>query len=183
MQSVLFWTTYLFAPVLRELEEMLSFTVKQYKVCNLNTCADNFFPISNLINYPTAVEEIHPCRPNPCGPNSECREFNGHAVCSCIQGYLSAPPTCRPECNVNSDCDKNEACSNQKCINPCLGTCGIGAICEVINHYPFCKCPPRYTGNPSTRCSIIRKSQNYVLVFGWFKMWKIFFLVFLSPFP
>lgn len=113
--------------------------------------------IDNFINYSTAIEEVHPCRPNPCGPNSECRESNGHAVCSCVRGYLGIPPTCHPECNVNSDCDKNEACSNQKCINPCPGACGVGAICEVINHYPFCKCPPRYTGNPSTRCSIIRK--------------------------
>lgn len=102
-----------------------------------------------------AVEELHPCRPSPCGPSSECREINGHAVCTCVPGYLGTPPSCRPECNVNSDCNLNEACSNQKCRNPCIGTCGVGALCDVINHYPNCKCPPRYTGDPFARCTPI----------------------------
>ena len=98
-----------------------------------------------------------PCRPSPCGPNSQCREVNGQAVCSCVPGYLGSPPNCRPECVTSSECNQNEACSNQKCRNPCPGTCGVGAKCEVINHNPICSCPPRYTGDPFIRCSPIRK--------------------------
>lgn len=167
MQFVQFWTIYLYALVLLVPAEMLSFIAKQYKVCHLHLylCQLIFSSKSNFIDHLLVVEDIHPCHPNPCGQNSECRESNGHAVCSCVQGYLGAPPTCHPECNVNSDCDKNEACSNQKCNNPCLGACGVSAICEVINHYPFCKCPPRYTGNPSTRCSLIRKFQIFISVY------------------
>ncbi|KAG8227100.1 hypothetical protein J437_LFUL007437 [Ladona fulva] len=93
-----------------------------------------------------------PCHPSPCGPNSQCREINGQAVCSCVPGYIGSPPTCRPECVVSSECNQNEACSNQKCRNPCPGTCGVGAKCEVINHNPICSCPPRYTGDPFLRC-------------------------------
>ncbi|XP_046389831.1 neurogenic locus notch homolog protein 1-like [Ischnura elegans] len=96
-----------------------------------------------------------PCQPSPCGPNSQCREVNNQAVCSCVAGYVGSPPTCRPECVVNSDCSQNEACSNQKCRNPCPGTCGVGARCEVINHNPICSCPARYTGDPFVRCSPI----------------------------
>ncbi|XP_046391541.1 neurogenic locus notch homolog protein 1-like [Ischnura elegans] len=102
-----------------------------------------------------APVKTNPCNPSPCGPNSQCREINGQAVCSCVVGYIGSPPTCRPECVVNSDCALNEACSNQKCIDPCRGTCGIEAKCQVINHSPICSCPARYTGNPFTRCYII----------------------------
>lgn len=83
--------------------------------------------------------------------------MNGQAVCSCIVGYLGVPPSCRPECTVNSDCNSNKACSNQKCIDPCIGVCGVGAKCQVINHNPICSCIPSYTGNPFVRCYPKRK--------------------------
>jgi hypothetical protein len=105
-----------------------------------------------------APVDQNPCNPSPCGQNSQCREINGQAVCSCIPGYIGSPPTCRPECTVNSDCPQNEACSNQKCRNPCLGTCGISAKCTVVNHNPICSCPPRLTGDPFIRCQPISKS-------------------------
>lgn len=97
----------------------------------------------------------NPCHPSPCGPNSQCREINGQGVCSCIQGYIGSPPTCHPECVVNSECPQNQACSNQKCRDPCPGTCGINAKCSVINHNPICSCPPRYSGDPFVRCQPI----------------------------
>jgi hypothetical protein len=100
----------------------------------------------------------NPCNPSPCGPNSQCREFNGQAVCSCVPGYIGSPPTCRPECVVSSECPLNEACVNQKCIDPCPGTCGVGAHCQVVNHNPICSCPPRFTGDPFSRCLPIRKN-------------------------
>jgi hypothetical protein len=98
-----------------------------------------------------------PCQPSPCGPNSQCREINDQAVCSCVPGFIGSPPSCRPECITSSECGQNEACVNQKCRDPCPGTCGVGAKCNVINHNPICSCPPRYTGDPFSRCYPERK--------------------------
>lgn len=66
----------------------------------------------------TAVEYINPCNPSPCGLDNRCREYNGQAVCSCIKGFIGAPPLCRPEGVVSSECPPNEACINQKCRDP-----------------------------------------------------------------
>jgi hypothetical protein len=93
-----------------------------------------------------------PCNPTPCGPNSQCRRINEQAVCSCIPGYLDSPPNCRTECVISSDCPANMACNNQKCIDPCPGTCGIRAQCTVVNHNPICSCPIELTGDPFTQC-------------------------------
>ncbi|XP_046391540.1 neurogenic locus notch homolog protein 4-like [Ischnura elegans] len=93
-----------------------------------------------------------PCNPSPCGPNSQCRVLNNVAVCSCLPEYVGSPPSCRPECVVNSECNLNQACSNQKCRDPCPGTCGTGARCEVVNHNPICSCPSHMTGDPFVRC-------------------------------
>lgn len=109
------------------------------------------------------VTNVDPCYPSPCGPNSQCREINGQAVCSCVIGYLGVPPSCRPECTINSDCNLNEACTNQKCHDPCRGVCGIGAICRVYNHKPICSCPTGLTGNPFTSCHAIRKYEIITL--------------------
>lgn len=94
----------------------------------------------------------NPCHPSPCGPNSQCREINGQGVCSCVPGFIGSPPTCRPECVQNNECSLNQACFNQKCRDPCIGTCGIGAICTVVNHSPICICPERLDGDPFFRC-------------------------------
>lgn len=97
-------------------------------------------------------QDKNPCHPSPCGPNSQCREVNGQSVCSCVAGYIGMPPTCRPECITNAECLQNQACSNQKCVNPCIGACGVGAHCTVINHKPTCSCAIYNTGNPFVRC-------------------------------
>ncbi|KAG5895966.1 hypothetical protein JTB14_027966 [Gonioctena quinquepunctata] len=94
----------------------------------------------------------NPCIPSPCGSNSQCRDINGQAVCSCVPGFIGSPPTCRPECISSTECLMNEACVNQKCINPCPGTCGINAICRVVNHNPICSCSPGLSGDPFLRC-------------------------------
>lgn len=125
------------------------------------SCTD----VSTLICIFTAPIETHPCNPSPCGPNSQCREINNQAVCSCIAGYLGSPPACRPECTINSDCNPNEACFNQKCRDPCPGTCGVGAKCTVINHNPICSCPTAYTGDPFSRCFPTRKFSTYIVIF------------------
>lgn len=94
----------------------------------------------------------NPCRPSPCGPYSECREVNNHAVCSCQKNYIGTPPACRPECTVSSECPLDKACMHQKCVDPCPGTCGLNARCNVINHNPICSCSPGFTGDPFVRC-------------------------------
>lgn len=99
-----------------------------------------------------AKKPSNPCDPSPCGPNSECRVRSGHAVCSCHIGYLGAPPSCRPECVVTAECSPNKACINQKCSDPCPGSCGSDARCKVINHNPTCSCPPGFGGDPFIRC-------------------------------
>lgn len=75
-------------------------------------------------------------------------------MCKCIEGYNGSPPSCRPECVVSSDCSPATACVNQKCINPCLGSCGLNAECTVINHNPICSCRQGFTGNPFQACLI-----------------------------
>lgn len=97
----------------------------------------------------------NPCHPTPCGPNSQCRVYNKQAVCSCLFNYIGIPPVCRPECTINSDCPRHLSCINQKCVNSCLGACGIKAECQVVNHVPFCKCMPGYTGNAFVMCQIL----------------------------
>lgn len=96
-----------------------------------------------------------PCEPSPCGPDSTCREFNNQAICACLQGYIGNPPNCRPECVQSTDCPPSLACINRKCQDPCPGSCGQNALCNVINHNPICSCPPRYTGSPFTHCVVM----------------------------
>lgn len=98
------------------------------------------------------IERTKPCEPSPCGPNSICREFNEQASCTCLPGYFGIPPSCRPECLVNSDCEQSKACMNQRCQNPCDNTCGQNALCIVRNHNPICSCPVQYSGDPFVSC-------------------------------
>lgn len=93
-----------------------------------------------------------PCVPSPCGLNSQCRNIGGSPSCSCLPNYVGSPPNCRPECVVNQECASNLACINEKCRDPCPGSCGLGANCAVINHTPVCTCPEGYTGDPFSNC-------------------------------
>lgn len=109
----------------------------------------------------------HPCMKSPCGPYSQCRAVNGHAVCSCLAGYFGNPPNCHPECITSSDCPQDKSCVNQICSDPCPGTCGYNAQCRVVNHSPICSCYPGYYGDPFVRCAII-ESKNAVVAFSCF---------------
>lgn len=100
----------------------------------------------------TTPRPINVCQPSPCGPNSQCREMNGQAVCSCLPEYQGSPPVCRPECVVSSECAASKACINRKCADPCPGPCGLNTKCQTIHHSPICTCGPGYTGDPFSRC-------------------------------
>lgn len=104
---------------------------------------------------PEPLVPVNPCVPSPCGANSICRVHDERAVCSCVQGMLGAPPNCRPECVINSDCPTNRACIQQKCKDPCDGSCGFNAECHVRNHQPVCFCYNGYEGDPYAGCSPI----------------------------
>lgn len=101
---------------------------------------------------PTPPAVINPCLPSPCGPNSQCRDIGGNPSCSCLPNYFGNPPNCRPECTINSECSSDLACINERCKDPCPGSCGIQAICEVRNHNPSCSCPQGYDGDAFVSC-------------------------------
>lgn len=126
----------------------------------------------------------NPCHPSPCGPNSQCREINGQPVCSCVPNYIGAPPSCRPECTISSECPLNQACSNQRCVDPCIGSCGVNAECKVVNHNPICTCPINFSGDPFARCFKLRMyTICYVILFSYQYDWlvTIFFFCNLQP--
>ena len=110
---------------------------------------DSFF---KLAAEPVIVDPVvsQPCNPSPCGSYADCRPVNGQPICSCLPGYYGTP--CRPECVASSDCPSNKACVNQKCVDPCPGTCGSGANCVIKDHNPICSCPNGLTGDPFIRC-------------------------------
>lgn len=114
-----------------------------------------------MINFIDPVQ-ADPCNPSPCGPNSRCRQINSQAVCTCVDGFIGSPPSCRPECAVSSDCPKDRACSNQRCVNPCEGSCGLRAQCQVVNHNPICSCPDGLSGSPFSVCEVIRKISKFI---------------------
>ena len=114
-----------------------------------------------LVAVPT--ETLDPCNPSPCGSNALCIDRNQRAAaCQCITDYFGDPyVACRPECIVNSDCPSNKACQNNKCGDPCPGTCGINAACLVVSHIPTCMCIPGYIGDPFTECRL-KPLRKYV---------------------
>lgn len=95
------------------------------------------------------------CYPTPCGANSKCQVVGETPVCSCLPNYIGRAPNCRPECTINSECSRTLACVNQRCVDPCPGSCGSNAICTVNNHQPTCRCIDQYTGDPFSVCSPI----------------------------
>lgn len=121
-------------------------------------------PLFLLLLHTVSTVHIYletPCLPSPCGPHSHCREVNYHAVCSCVTNYFGAPPNCKPECVVSSECSADKACANQRCIDPCPGTCGLNARCQVVNHNAICSCDSGFIGDPFVRC--VSQPSKHVL--------------------
>lgn len=109
--------------------------------------------IDFILERPVIIEEPkNPCIPTPCGLFSECKPVNNRAVCSCLPNYFGQPPNCRPECVVNSECALTKACINQRCKDPCAGSCGVNAECRPVNHVPVCYCLAGFTGDPFSGC-------------------------------
>lgn len=53
---------------------------------------------------------------------------------------------------------------NQKCVDPCPGSCGLNTECAVINHTPSCRCALHYTGDPFQGCSPVQGKYHYLLL-------------------
>lgn len=148
--------------------EMHLLCVRQYEVStnthwigNIKTiCARNYVNIF-IFTLSAQDELIDVCNPSPCGLNSHCKVINNQPVCSCLSNYIGAPPNCKPECVVNSDCKTNRACVNNRCVNPCPRPCGSNSECKVINHSPVCSCRQGYTGDPFISCT--RKLRECLL--------------------
>ena len=105
------------------------------------------------------------CNPNPCGPSAIPKPRNGVCTCKCPSGLFGDPYLgCRPECVLNSDCNRLQACSNNKCVDPCPGTCGTNAECKVINHIPTCGCRKGFTGNAFEECTKPKRKHGYLTI-------------------
>lgn len=87
---------------------------------------------------------------------------------------MGSPPNCRPECTINPDCPSNRACMNEKCSDPCPGSCGFGAICNVIHHTPACSCPEDFTGDPFNSCQPLPPERKIFL--SQFREYILFYL-------
>lgn len=112
--------------------------ISVFKRCNFN-----FFSTATPV-------PVNPCNPSPCGPNAICHD---DGICECLPEYTGNPyESCRPECVISSECPRDKACIRNKCQNPCTGTCGQSANCDVINHIPVCSCPSDMIGDPFTLC-------------------------------
>ncbi|KAJ6647058.1 hypothetical protein Bhyg_02276, partial [Pseudolycoriella hygida] len=124
--------------------------------CVAGYTGDPFTGCTEIIRIQPTEQPSNPCNPSPCGANAVCKERNGAGSCSCIPDYFGDPYSgCRPECIQDSECDRTRACVNNKCVDPCIGVCGINAECRVQNHSPNCVCIPGFTGNPIGVCTQI----------------------------
>lgn len=74
--------------------------------------------------------------------------------------YGNPYEACQPECIINSDCSSNRACIRSKCQDPCPGTCGANAQCQVINHLSTCSCVTGFTGDPFRYCTPAPQSSE-----------------------
>ncbi len=152
--------------------------------------SNNDCPYDRYCDRPTA-QCIPVCQTRICGQLASCQAVNHNAVCSCLEGYTGNPReqcykcrnflfvylrrnreiTCFDStvagCRSNNDCPAKEACINGQCVNPCR--CGVGAVCEIRDHSPICKCPPGTVGNPLSGCTC-----NYYLL-DLFKLYKILY--------
>ncbi|KAF0298054.1 Neurogenic locus notch 3 [Amphibalanus amphitrite] len=124
------------------------------KACSNQKCIDPC-PGSCGANAEFTEAVTSPCTPSPCGPNAQCREHNGGAACTCLEGYQGSPPNCRPECVVSADCASHLACVGNKCRDPCDDQCGVNAECRVRSHVPICSCLSGFQGDPFQGCTAI----------------------------
>lgn len=73
---------------------------------------------------------------------------------------------------ISADCPQDKSCINNKCKDPCPGTCGINARCNIVNHNPICSCASGFTGDPFVRCT----PESKLTIFKTFILFSYLFL-------
>lgn len=53
---------------------------------------------------------------------------------------------------------------NQKCQDPCIGTCGFNAKCTTQNHQPICSCMEGYEGDPYASCDPRQSEYHFFFI-------------------
>lgn len=111
---------------------------------------------------------VNECLQNPCHPSAQCEDTIGSYKCICPTGVIGDPyktgcllPN---QCRRDEQCDSSLACMRGKCLNPCQSkSCGLNAMCSVINHRVTCYCEKGYLGNPldkNTGCFKVECVEN-----------------------
>ncbi|KAI5719789.1 hypothetical protein M8J76_014878 [Diaphorina citri] len=117
-----------------------------------------------------------------CGRDEECQcgekcdqgrcrvKCTGGVHSACPMGQIcSAGGVCQAGCRVHSDCPQDKSCIDGQCRDPCAKgspgdnlrpTCGVDALCRVVEHRPVCLCPDNYQGDPTDRCESYRCKQD-----------------------
>lgn len=130
------------------------------RICTYPECIINSDCTSNKACFNQKCR--NPCQ-DSCGINAICNVFNHKAVCSCPQNYIGSPyiqcmvqkDTVRPECVADQECTNDNACINERCLDPCKnsqGLCALNAECKVQNHRAVCSCKDGFTGNAHYSC-------------------------------
>lgn len=121
-----------------------------------------------LFHFMNLDEIIDPCQNGliVCGANSQCKDINGIAACSCLPGFNGSPPDCISGCVSSSECDTDRACINHTCVDPCTANngCGLNTNCTVLNHSPFCSCLEGFAGDPLGDCFPTQRKYNMIYV-------------------
>ncbi|XP_050739992.1 sushi, nidogen and EGF-like domain-containing protein 1 isoform X2 [Eriocheir sinensis] len=103
---------------------------------------------------------VNPCV-KACGENAYCDVRNARAVCSCPEHYQGDPYSrCYAECTSHDECGSTRACVRLRCVDPCIGACGIGADCKVSRHQAICSCPKTHTGDPFKSCRAFTREDH-----------------------
>ena len=114
-------------------------------------CQPGFIPLNGQ------CVDIDECaKPGSCHSSAICRNSPGSFTCSCPEGSVGDAKTsgckARGECSNNRDCPAASACREGRCVDPCIGQCGQGAVCDVVAQQAVCSCPARTVGNPRAEC-------------------------------
>ncbi|XP_046686941.1 aggrecan core protein-like isoform X3 [Homalodisca vitripennis] len=122
--------------------------VNNFSVCTMNSdCPEEKICSDHLCK--------DACK-DACGLNSVCKTVKHRAICSCNAGYVWKPFLgCHVEkmkCTRDSDCSSNSTCSNDECVDPCIGLCGNNTVCNVMNHRAACACKSEFIGDPFLEC-------------------------------
>ncbi|KAK0079478.1 hypothetical protein PV325_001214 [Microctonus aethiopoides] len=125
---------------------------------------------------------ISACDGVSCGSEAYC-QMNSNHTSSCICGpnleFDSHREKCVPHCTHDTDCDRFDKCSNNKCISACDGvSCGRHGHCIINNnHESACVCGPKSKFNSiigecvthcthDTDCDPLEKCSNNKCIFA-----------------